>query len=203
MQKVDFKKQLKHLYAASARQVEMVDVPQLNFLMVDGTGDPNTSPAFSAAIEALYPLAFTLKFMAKREEVGVDYTVMPLEALWWADDMRVFSTRDKDAWQWTLMIMQPDFISAEMFTAAGQEVTRKKNPAALPLVRFEPFREGRAAQTLHIGPFDAEGPTIRKVHDFIAAGGHKRSGRHHEIYLSDLRRGAPEKWRTIIRQPLA
>lgn len=203
MKKIDYKKQLKHLYGPSTKQVEVVEVPQMNFLMIDGEGDPNTAKSFSDAVETLYPVAYTLKFKIKKGAMGIDYGVLPLEGLWWADDMSAFSTGNKDAWKWTLMIMQPEFITSEMVKKAMEEVGRKKKPVALPLLRFEAFKEGRSAQILHIGPFAEEGPAIAKVHAFIEAGGARMTGRHHEIYLSDMRRVAPEKWKTIIRQPLA
>ena len=203
MEKIDYKKQLKHLYKPSAKKVEIVEVPQMNFLMVDGEGDPNTSQSFTDAIEALFPLAYTLKFMVKKGGMGIDYGVMPLEGLWWADDMSAFRTGNKDVWKWTLMIMQPEFITREMVTEATEEVERKKKPVSLPLVRFEAFMEGKAAQTLHIGPFSEEGPTIERVHLFIEDNGSQRVGKHHEIYLSDIRRAAPEKWKTVVRQPMS
>jgi len=203
MEKINYKKQLQHLYKPSAKNVEVVEVPQMNFLMVDGEGDPNHSKAFSDAVEALFPIAYMLKFMVKKGETAVDYSVLPLEALWWADDMSAFRTGNKDAWKWTLMIMQPEFISAAMVEKALENVKKKKRPVALPLVRFEPFKEGKAAQIIHIGPFSEEGPTIEKVHNFIEKSGRRRVGKHHEIYLSDIRRAAPEKWKTIVRQPLA
>ncbi|EKD59297.1 MAG: hypothetical protein ACD_55C00086G0001, partial [uncultured bacterium] len=187
MEQIDYKKRLKHLFAPPTKQVETVDVPKMNFLMVDGAGDPNTSQSFKDAVEALYPVAYTLKFMVKKVELAVDYGVLPLEGLWWSDDLSAFSTGNKDAWKWTLMIMQPEFITESMFTAAIAEVARKKKPVSLPLVRFEPFHEGKAAQILHIGPFSEEGPTIEKVHSFIEQSGSSRTGKHHEIYLSDPR----------------
>jgi len=202
MGKKDYKKQLKHLYGPSAKKVEIVDVPQMSFLMVDGEGNPNTSKSFSDAIEALYPLSYTLKFMVKKGKMAVDYGVLPLEALWWADDMSAFSTGNKDDWKWTLMIMQPEFITQKMVKEATEEVERKKKPASLPFVRFDTFKEGKAAQIMHIGPFSKEGPTIEKVHLFIEDNGSRRVGKHHEIYLSDIRRAAPEKWKTIVRQPM-
>ena len=202
MGKIDYKKELKHLYRPSAKKIEIVDVPQMNFLMVDGEGDPNTSQSFSDAIEALYPVSYTLKFMVKKGEMGVDYGVLPLEALWWSDDMSAFSTGNKDAWKWTLMIMQPEFITQKMVKEALVEVERKKKPVSLPLVRFEAFKEGKAAQIMHIGPFSEEGPTIEKVHLFIEENDSRKVGKHHEIYLSDIRRAAPEKWKTIVRQPM-
>ena len=203
MEKIDYKKELKHLYKPSAKKVEVVDVPTMNFLMIDGEGDPNRSESFQDAIEVLYPLSYTLKFMVKKGEIGIDYRVMPLEGLWWADDMSSFSAGNKDAWKWTLMIMQPDFITKGMVQEAMEEVKTKKDPVSLPMVRFESFSEGKAAQIMHIGPFSEEGPTIEKVHSFIEENGSRRRGRHHEIYLSDMRRTAPEKWKTIIRQPIS
>ncbi len=201
MMKIDYKKELKHLYKASAKKVEIIDVSQMNFLMIDGEGDPNTSQAFQDAVEALFSISYTLKFMIKKGELGIDYGVMPLEGLWWSDDMSQFDTGNKGDWKWTLMIMQPNYVTTELFTEALQQVKRKKNLIALPKARFEAFSEGRAAQIMHIGPFSEEGPTIKKVHNFIKENGFKLSGKHHEIYLSDIRRAAPEKWKTIVRQP--
>ena len=201
MQKIDYKKELKHLYKPSAKKAEIIKVPAMNFLMIDGEGDPNTAPAFSEAVEALYALSYALKFRVKKGAIGIDYGVMPLEALWWAEDMATFSEADKGAWSWTVMIMQPEIITNAMVEEAIEEVRKKKNPAALPLVRFEAFAEGTAAQILHLGPFSEEGPTIAKLHAFIEESGYRREGKHHEIYLSDIRRAAPEKWKTVIRQP--
>ena len=203
MEKIDYKKQLKHLYKPFPKKVEAVEVPKMNFLMVDGEGDPNTAQSFRDAIEALYPVSYTLKFMIKKGEMGIDYGVLPLEALWWSDDMSAFTTGNKDAWKWTLMIMQPEFITQKMVKEARGEVEKKKQPVSLPLVRFETFMEGKAAQTMHIGPFSEEGPTIQRVHEFIESSGSRRIGKHHEIYLSDIRRAAPEKWKTIVRQPMS
>jgi len=202
MEKIDYKKELEHLYKHSANKVGIVEVPQMNFLMIDGEGDPNTSRSFQDAIEVLYPLSYALKFMVKKSVSGIDYVVMPLEGLWWADDMHSFSLENKDDWQWTLMIMQPELISMDMVQDAIEQVGSKKDPRSLPLVTFESFAEGKAAQIMHIGPFSEEGPTVEKVHTFIDDSGCKRTGKHHEIYLSDIRRAAPEKLRTIIRQPM-
>ena len=134
---------------------------------------------------------------------GVDYGVLPLEALWWADNMSAFNTGNKDAWKWTLMIMQPEFITLKMVKEATEEVQRKKKSVSLPFVRFEALKEGKAAQIMHVGPFSDEGPTIEKVHSFIENNGSRRIGKHHEIYLSDIRRAAPEKWKTVVRQPMS
>ena len=201
MEKMDFKKELKHLYQAPAANPVLVEVPALNYLMVDGEGDPNTAPAYAEAIETLFAVSYTLKFMIKKGPSAMDYGVMPLEGLWWADDMSAFASKDKSSWKWTAMIMQPALVSTALVESAVAEVKRKKDPAALSRLRFEAFAEGQCAQILHIGPFSEEGPTIEKLHRFIDARG-QRSGKHHEIYLSDIRRAEPSKWKTIIRQPL-
>jgi hypothetical protein len=202
MQKIDLKKEFKHLYQPSAKEAVEVEVPPMNYLMVDGEGDPNTAQSYQEAIEALYAVSYALKFMVKKGALAIDYGVMPLEGLWWADDMAQFTTADKSGWKWTMMIAQPAFITPEMAEAAIAQVKKKKNPTALSLVRFESLAEGTCAQIMHIGPFSAEGPTIEKVHQFIEARG-RRTGKHHEIYLSDIRKADPSKWKTIIRQPMA
>jgi hypothetical protein len=202
MEKIDFKKELKHLFKPSTKQVELVDVPQMNFLMIDGRGDPNTSPEYQDAIEALYGLSYAIKFMVKKGDLAIDYGVLPLEGLWWVEDMSQFSVEDKGNWEWTMMIMQPDIVTSQLVQEAVEQVKKKKNPVALPKVRFEAYYEGKAAQVMHIGPFSEEGPTVEKVHKFIEDEGCKRKGKHHEIYLSDIRKAAPEKWKTIIRQPM-
>lgn len=201
MKKIDFKKELKHLYKPSVKSVEGVTVPGMNFLMIDGQGDPNTSREFQGAIEALYSVSYALKFMVKKGDMEIDYGVMPLEGLWWSDDMSSFSVDSKETWKWTLMIMQPEFISQAMVEDAIQQVRAKKNPISLLQLRFTSFEEGEAAQIMHIGPFSEEGPTIEKVHAFIEKCGRERRGKHHEIYLSDIRRADPVKWKTVIRQP--
>lgn len=201
MEKIDFKKEFKHLYQPSAKEVVQVDVPPLNYLMVDGEGDPNTAQAYRDAIEALFAVAYTVKFMVKKGPLAIDFVVMPLEGLWWADDMTVFATSDKSRWKWTAMILQPSFVTPDIFESAVLEVKKKKNPPALSKLRLETLAEGKCAQILHIGPFSQEGPTIEKVHQFIDARG-RRTGKHHEIYLSDIRKMAPEKWKTVIRQPM-
>lgn len=201
MSKLDLKKQWKHLYEPTAKQFTIVDVPQFAFLMVDGVGDPNTAPAYGAAIEALYAMAYTLKFTSKFK-LDIDYPVMALESLWWVPDMASFLTLNKDQWHWTALIMQPPHITAEMVELARQDVARKRNPPALPLLRLETFHEGLSAQIMYIGPYANEGPTIARLHEFIAAQGYVLHGEHHEIYLGDPRRAAPEKLKTVIRQPM-
>jgi hypothetical protein len=199
--KTDFKKTL-DAYRAKRGEFRIVQVPDLRYLMIDGRGDPNT-PAFAAAVEALYPVAYKLKFASKRD-LGRDYVVMPLEGLWWAEDMDAFtSARDKSRWDWTLMIMVPDWIDEAAFAAAVDRVGAGNAPARLGDVRLDTLSEGRCAQTLHVGPFDEEADVLARMHhEFIPAQGLGLAGRHHEIYLSDLRRTAPEKLRTILRQPV-
>jgi hypothetical protein len=200
--KVDFRRSL-DAYRARRGELRVVDVPALQYLMVDGHGDPNGSPAFAAAVEALYPLAYRLKF-ASKQELGRDYAVMPLEGLWWADDMDAFTvSRDKSRWDWTLMIMTPDWVDAGMVAAAAERVAAKAPPARLADVRLETLAEGRCVQTLHVGAFDDEADVLARMHgDVVPALGLRMVGRHHEIYLSDFRRVPPERRRTILRQPV-
>lgn len=202
MSKIDYKKELKELYKPSAKTVVEVHVPNMNFLMVDGNGEPG-SERYAEAIEALYSVSYTLKFMIKNSSGGVDYGVLPLEGLWWADDMSDFINDNKSNWIWTMMIMQPDLVTEELVQAAINQVKVKKNLPAIGKVRFEPFLEGKCAQTLHVGPFSEEGPTVERVHSFISESGNEITGKHHEIYLTDIRRAAPENWKTVIRQPMS
>lgn len=204
--KIDLKREL-DAYRAKAGEVRFVDVPPLSYLAIDGHGDPN-GPAFAEAVAALYPLAYAVK-MASKRELGRDFVVMPLEGLWWADDWSSFTdARDKTAWDWTLLILQPDWIDDAMLEAARERVAAKGAPvgssaARLADVRLERLDEGRCAQTLHIGAFDDEGPVLARIHDeILPAEGLRPRGRHHEIYLSDARRVEPARRRTILRQPV-
>lgn len=201
MHKIDLKKDLKHLYHASAREVVQLEVPSLKFLMIDGEGDPNTSHEYTQAVEALYCVSYTAKFMVKKGAQQLDYAVMPLEGLWWADDMSAFAASDKAKWKWTMMIMQPSFVPNELIEAAIAEARTKKKLPGIVKLRLEDFSEGLCAQILHVGPFSEEGPTVERLHEFVDA--HSgRAGKHHEIYLSDVRRADPKNWKTIIRQPM-
>jgi hypothetical protein len=203
MEKIDFKKEWKHLYNSSAKEVMQVEVPEMNFLEIDGEGDPEVTPAFHEAIEALFSISYTIKFMVKKGASQIDYAVMPLEGLWWADDMTAFTSKEKARWKWKLMVMQPEFVSEATVAAAIEEVRKKKALAALDGVRFERFAEGRCAQIMHIGPFSEEGPAIERMHRFIASADCQLVGKHHEIYLSDTRKADPAKWKTILRQAMA
>ncbi|WP_406078915.1 GyrI-like domain-containing protein [Micromonospora sp. NBC_00858] len=200
--KTDFKKTT-DAYQARRGQFRIVDVPDMQYLMIDGHGDPNTSPAFTDAVEALYPVAYKLKFASKRDLLR-DYVVPPLEGLWWADDMDSFTAeRDKSRWDWTLMIMAPDWINQDMVTAAVEQAGARNRPARLDDTRLETLSEGRCVQTLHIGSFDEEAEVLAHLHHkFVPGNGLRMVGRHHEIYLSDFRKVAPDKQRTILRQPV-
>ena len=202
---INLRQQYKHLYQPSAKQFSIVDVPPLNFLMIDGAGNPNTSQGYKDALEALYGLAYTLKFGVKQGKYSTtkyDYPVMALEGLWWMDDMREFSLTRKDEWKWTMMIMQPDIITPDQVEQARTDLIKKKNPVVASKIRFESYHEELSAQIMYFGPYADEGPTIQRLHEFIAESGHQLRGKHHEIYLGDPRRTAPEKLKTVIRQPM-
>ncbi|MDH5688785.1 MAG: GyrI-like domain-containing protein [Candidatus Bathyarchaeota archaeon] len=201
MKKTDLKKELKQLYNPPEKEAVIVDVPKMNFLMVDGQGDPNTAQEYRDAIEALYAVSYTLKFMIKKGE-EVDYVVMPLEGLWRAEDMTEFNMGNKDAWEWTSMIMQPPYVTQELVQKALKQVEERRNLPALSKMRFGSFHEGLSVQIMHIGPYSAEGPTIERLHNFIREKGYGLRGKHHEIYLSDPRRSKLGKLKTIIRQPI-
>jgi hypothetical protein len=195
-------KDLRDLYRPPAREPVLVDVPEMAFLMIDGSGDPNTSPEYRRAVEALYAVSYTAKFSLKRGPESIDFKVMPLEGLWWSEDMAVFLEGRKDAWRWTMMITQPDVVTPAHIEEAIAEAGRKKNLPALGKVRLERFDEGLCAQIMHVGPYTAERPTIERLHAFIAEQDRAPRGKHHEIYLGDPRRAAPERLRTIVRQPV-
>lgn len=201
MQKLDFRKTMKALWQPPVGRFTIVDVPKMQFAMVDGKGDPNVSEDYKAAVQWLYGVSYALKF-ASRRELGRDYTVAPLEGLWWADDMADFVRGDKSRWQWTMMIMQPDWIARPMFDAAVARA-REKLGTPPPGLRLEDYDEGLSVQVMHVGPYSAEGPTLARLHgEFLPANGLKETGRHHEIYIGDPRRTAPEKLKTVLRQPV-
>jgi hypothetical protein len=202
MGKLDLKKSMGTLYAPKPKVVVEVVVPAMQFLMIDGQGDPNTSLAYAAAVEALFSLSYAIKFMVKKGPMALDYGVMPLEGLWSVDDMAQFDVQRKADWRWTMMIMQPDVVTPALMTQAMEGVLSRRNNPALTTLRLERFDEGHCAQTLHVGPFATEGPNVALLHQHVAAHGQLR-GKHHEIYLSDIRKADPSRWRTILRQPMA
>ena len=198
---LDLKRDLKTLYSPSARDFEIVEVPSMRFLMVDGTGNPNTTPAYQDAISALYAVAFTLKFAIKRE-LGIVYPVMPLEGLWWTGERGYLDIERIDAWQWTMMIMQPEQVTNTLFAAAMDQARVKHDSPALARLRFDSYHEGLSVQILYFGPYKDEAPTIVRMHTYIEENGYEPAGKHHEIYLGDLRRSAPERLKTVLRQPV-
>lgn len=204
MPTLDMKKTLRHLYQPSAKTVSVVDVPSLPYLMIDGTGNPNTAQRYREAVAALYKMAYGVR--ALRKAAGSPFTVMPLEGLWrfagqTARDPAPLRTADKDQFEWTLMIVLPKQVTAGLVEEARAVVHQKSAPPILDDVRYEQFHEGEAVQIMHIGPYDNEAPTIARLHTHIMAQGWTLRGNHHEIYLSDPRRIAPEKLKTVIRQP--
>lgn len=202
MVKIDLKKENKELYYPSDKHVSVVEVPLLKFLMIDGQGDPNTSQEYQDAMESLFSVSYKVKFISKKEK-SQDYVVMPLEGLWWIHNMEDFSLDNKNSWKWTAMIRQPDFLTKNMVNKAIEEVGNKKNPPALSNLRFENFKEGLSAQIIHIGSYgEAEISTVEKLYSFIDENKYSRRDKHHEIYLSDLRRTKPERLKTVIRQPV-
>lgn len=208
MKKLDLKKQYKHLYNPSPKEVTIIEVPPLNFIMIDGTIPANTpvaeAPDYLAALETLYGLSYTLKFMIKkRKKNPIDYPVMPLEGLWWTKDSHLkFTVSHANDWYFTAMIMQPEPVTKALFEEAKEQLRAKKDPVALGKARFETYDEGLSMQVMHLGPYSEEPATIRRMVDFGAENGYRVHGRHHEIYLGDPRRAKPEKLKTVLRHPV-
>jgi hypothetical protein len=200
MKKLDLRKEFKSLLTPPSKNVVMVQVARYQFLMIDGRGDPNTSPLFQESIQALYALSYGLKFTLKKER-AVDYPVMPIEGLFSGEGVEWFKANRQD-WRWTLMILQPGVVTKTWVERIRALTLEKGKAPAAARVRFEPYREGRSVQIMHIGPYSAEGPTIARLHDYMRDNGWIPNGRHHEIYLGDPRRSAPEKLRTVVRQPI-
>ncbi len=198
--KLDLRKQLKAYYSPSAKDFEIIRIPPLQYLMIDGHGDPNTSQQYQDALQTLYGLSYTLKFNLKAQ--GKDYTVMGLEGLWWMPDMREFSLALKADWDWSAMILQPDFVTPALLDEAKRQASAKGKAPLAGKTRLETLSEGLCVQILYFGPYADEGPSIARMHDFIRERGYTPGGKHHEIYLSDVRKVAPEKNRTILRQPV-
>lgn len=197
----DPKRELKQLYAPKNTDWVLIEVPEQQFIAIDGRGNPNTAPEYSQAVEALYAVAYTVKFACRRG--GQDFVVGPLEGLWWADDPSVFTVRAKDSWQWTMLISQPDWVSKDVIGEARETALAKKKLPTITEVRQLTLKEGLSAQTLHVGSYDEEGPLLARLHkEYLAANDLRLSGLHHEIYLGDPRKTEPAKLRTVIRQPV-
>jgi hypothetical protein len=200
-EKIDLKKVMKEFYQPSTKTPQIIDTLPLNFLMIDGRDDPNNNQSYQTAVSTLYSLSYSIKFMIKKTQ-GVDYVVMPLEGLWWLDDNRLFVEGHKDKWYWTMMIAQPDFITKEMVENAKKEVKKKKGLGVIDDVRFEKYDEGTCVQIMYIGPYADEHPTIMRMHEFATQAGYILDGKHHEIYLGDPNKTAPERLKTVLRQPV-
>jgi hypothetical protein len=197
--KIDLKHELGDLYKARSQPM-LVEVPELSFLMIDGDGDP-AGPAFQEAVDALYATAYGLKFRVRALD-GADYRVMPLEGLWWIPNARVWDFEDKSDWDWTLMIVQPEMVTPELAREVTTAVRAKRASPALEHVRLEAYEEGLSVQTMHVGPWEAERPTLERLQMYIAGSDLVPVGKHHEIYLSDPGRVEPDRMRTIVRQPV-
>ena len=201
MDKLDLKKQYKKLYSPPSKEFTILEIPSLKYIMVDGHGNPNTAQMYKDALQTLYGLAYTLKFHCKKV-LEQDFTVMGLEGLWWVPDMQDFSTSRKEDWDWTAMILQPDFITPELFEEARRQLTAKGKGPLADKARLETYNEGTSVQIMYFGPYADEGPTIANMHAYAIEQGYALTGKHHEIYMNDARRVAPEKLKTIIRQPI-
>lgn len=200
--KIDFRRKRKELFSAAADGFERVELPAVTYLMIDGKGPPATSEAYRRAIQTLYPAAYGLKFYSK-EKLGRDYVVPPLQGLWWAEERDAFTSNRRDEWLWTLMIMVPDWIGPEQLDASLAETARRKSEVDFGPLRMEVLAEGLCLQTLHIGSFADGGPVLHRLHhEVMPREGLTFNGKHHEIYLRDPRRTAPEKLRTVLRQPV-
>jgi hypothetical protein len=200
--KLDLKRSMRCLYFPPVGQPVLVDVPDMGFLMIDGRGDPTASHTYQEAVEALFSVSYTLKFTIKRLDPEDDYTVMPLESIWWSKENGALRLEERDSWRWTAMIAQPPTVTEDLVRKASTEAALKRKLPALRKMRLKRFREGLCAQVMHVGPYDAELPTIERLHAFIAENGYPTRGKHHEIYLSDPRRCAPDRLKTVIRQPV-
>jgi hypothetical protein len=201
MEKIDLKKQFKAAYKATTKP-SILKIPPMKALMIDGMGDPKTSPEFRQDIEALYGLSYTMKFTLKKEQ-GLDWTVMGMECLWWADDPTAFPEKRYEEWKYTILVVQPDFVTPKHLRRFAAELEEKKGSPMFRKVRLGTLREGLCAQVLHVGPYQEAPKTIVMLHEFIEAQGKTACGKHHEIYLNDPRRVAPEKLKTIMREPVA
>ncbi|MCP4763238.1 MAG: hypothetical protein GY870_15805 [archaeon] len=201
--KIDFKKKYPKLYKPSAKEPMIVEVPEMNFFMIDGEGDPNSAQEYKDALEALYGVAYALKMkVIKKKTPSKDYVVPPLEGFWYIDNMEEWSMDEKNKWKWTMMIMIPDFVKEDQIKKALEIIKETKNPKSLPKIYIKKYNEGKVAQIMHIGPYNDEPPTVEKLHKYIEDQGYIIDGLHHEIYLSDPRKAKPEKMKTVIRQPI-
>lgn len=206
MDKFDFVKNHKELYAPPTEDPVIVTVPSINFIMIDGKGDPNKAREYQNAVEALYSVSYTIKFMPKKGYSipgYYDFKVGTLEGLWWMDGNTDFVNTDKSNWQWTMMIRQADFVTDKVFNQAVELTKQKKPNPSLDLLRLQNYQEGTCVQIMHIGPYSEEHANIMLMHEFAKSKGYKLHGKHHEIYLGDPRKAKPQKLKTVLRQPIS
>lgn len=201
MTKLDLKKELKALYQPSTKEPVVVTVPPMHYLMMDGEGDPNTNPLYKEVVGTLYAVAYAIKFTMKKQ-MDTDFVVMPLEGLWYPVEGQMWDMEDRSGWRWTMMIAQPEMVTAELVERVAAETAKKKDLPRLGELRFEEYQEGESAQILHIGPYKDEVPTVARLHSFIEEQGYQMAGHHHEVYLSDPNRVAAAKMKTVIRYPV-
>lgn len=216
MDKLDLRKKYPELYSPKTTP-SIIDIPPMKFIMVDGKGNPNTPGGeYQRAVEVLYSLCYTIKMGLKAApdtpEGYMDYTVPPLEGLWWFDDLENKDITKKDNYRWCSMVRQPDFITEEIFNAAKETIRKKKPELAVELARLASFREGLCVQVMHLGPYDTEPSTVQKMDDYrdvqgylddlggLSPEGHIRT--HHEIYLTRPDIANPAKMKTILRHPV-
>ncbi len=202
VRKFDYKKVFKEFYSQPAKKVSILKMPKLKYLMINGYGNPNASREYKEAIEVLFSLSYNIKFIIKNSDLKIDYGVMPLESLWWTDNINDFSIDNKSMWKWCSMIMQPDIVTEDYIEKALYEVEKKKKLSSISKVECKDYDEGLVAQTMHVGPYTNEGPTVEKLYNYIKECGYVLSGLHHEIYLNNPRRCLPNNIKTIIRQPI-
>ncbi len=206
MNKVDLRKKYREFYNPPTGRVTVVTIPNFHFVMIDGRIEPGASPgtstAFQQAMEALYGIAYSLKFMSKlRNENPVDYTVMGLEALWWIEDGD-FDITKPDNWCWTAMIMQPEHITESMFREAQEQLKKKKMNPGIDKLRFENFIEGLCVQIMHIGPYSTEQTSVKKMQEYATQNGYEMQHKHHEIYIGNPLRSDPARLKTVLRHPI-
>ncbi|MEI6709844.1 MAG: GyrI-like domain-containing protein [Actinomycetota bacterium] len=201
MSKLDFKI-LRPTYFKAKPVFTEVRFPTFKYLMIDGRGDPNTSESFKNGVEALFGVAYTIKFVYGKAN-GQDFVVAPLEALWWADDWSDFKSRNKERWYFTLMIMVPDWVTKKIVAQAVDSLKQKKSNPTMAEPRLDKYSDGKSVQVLHVGSYDNEGPVLAALHgEYLPLRGLEPTGKHHEIYLNDFRRTQPARLKTILRQPV-
>ncbi len=204
----DFKKEYKEYYLPK-RKPQIVEIPKMNYLSVTGTGNPNEEGGeYQEALKVLYPIAYAIKMSYKTDykiNGFFEYVVPPLEGFWWQENVKGVDLLNKDTFSWISVLRLPDFVTIENFKWAKDRVTKKKN-LDCSKVEFLTIDEGLCVQIMHVGPFDTESESVNKMHEYIKQEGYvldfSKQRKHHEIYLSDIRKVDSSKWKTVIRHPI-